>query len=63
MQFELKINLGDDAMRTPNQIRSALESVLDKLPAEEFRDMTETPRTMIRDENGAVVGAWSVDAG
>lgn len=51
-KFQLKIELGNDAMRTPEDIAHELEWVL-------FRVQAGVTEGVIRDINGNLVGGWS----
>ena len=65
MKFTLTINLGNDAMKTGEDLAAALHAVADKLaalggdPIEEDRDDFDGSGR-IRDDNGNGVGAWMV---
>lgn len=53
-EFTLKINLGNDAMQTPEDIAEALETIAARLRAGKEEGT-------IRDENGNRVGSWSLE--
>ncbi len=60
--FRLTIVLGNAAMQTPADIAGALREVADRIgDGHDPAVPTGTPG-IIRDLNGAVVGAWEVDA-
>ena len=57
-KFTLVIELGNDAMQTPNQIADAIENALAKV-----RKIYETQdfNGKIKDVNGNTVGVWGID--
>ena len=60
-QFILKINLGNDAMQTPHDVRQALKAVVERLPDTTNEIITGTVGEQnIRDRNGNTVGSWQV---
>lgn len=58
MQFILKIDLGNDAMQTPEDIALALLKVVAKLDVMQAFDGDSCP---IMDANGHQVGNWRHD--
>ena len=66
--FEVRINLGNDAMKDPNDVIIALRDIVEALkfiPAEDW-PLSDSADTMslsrrIRDSNGNTVGYWSVE--
>jgi hypothetical protein len=64
MEFIVKIHLGNDAMRTGENISMALAGVAGKL--EELPGylnpitMADATARTITDDNGATVGKWSI---
>lgn len=64
--FQLRIELGNDAMQEPADVALALRDVADRLesimgfPGTQSVFQTSSPR--IRDANGNTVGRWEVIA-
>lgn len=58
MRFTLDIELGNEAMRTVNNVRFALDSV--DLSNYNEDDLFPTGKHVIRDHNGNPVGKWEV---
>jgi hypothetical protein len=60
MKFELEIELGNDAMKTPRHVRQALQEVITKLKADGFgqKCANGTCAESIRDQNGNTVGYY-----
>ena len=56
MKFTLEIELGNDAMRTANDVANALDRIADEVL---FVGLTGRA---IRDTNGNTVGKWEVTA-
>lgn len=54
MRFQLKIQLGNDAMQEPEDVARALERVAEQLREVGWRGAP------VRDMNGNRVGEWSV---
>jgi len=54
MKFTLDIDLGNDAMRSPEDIAHALETVAHRL-----RNESDGDTAPIRDTNGNTVGEWA----
>jgi len=57
--FQLTINLGNDAMQTASNIASALRRIADQL--ERHGELLEDDNRPIFDYNGSCVGVWSVE--
>ena len=68
MKFTLTINLGNDAMRTGEDLAAALHAVADKLaslggdPVEDLIEDDYDASGRIRDENGNTCGRWGINA-
>ena len=62
MRFKLKIDLGNDAMLTYDDLAMALHRVADKLKDHYGVAMGEAEGAVI-DENGNSVGRWRFDGG
>jgi hypothetical protein len=60
MRFELKIELGDDAMRTPPNVASALKLVAKHVLNDLYGRFTLGDYGTIRDVNGNTVGRWEL---
>jgi hypothetical protein len=59
MTFTLKINLGNDAMQTPEDVAEALRNAAVKV-AMQGGNFDAGDGAGIRDENGNTVGSWKV---
>lgn len=59
MEFRLSITLGNDAMRTPEDVGIALREVRARIGAHLDYFDSDTSGT-IRDANGNTVGTWEV---
>ena len=64
MRFNLSIKLGNDAMRTPDDVGEALADIAGLLGGNyapfDARDDTNTVSQAIYDTNGNRVGSWEV---
>lgn len=60
MKFVLKIELGNDAMQTPNDVADALRKLATRLQ-DCIWSGDPTALERIRDANGATVGSWTVE--
>lgn len=61
MVFRLEIELGNDAMRTPNDVRLAVERSLQQQTVM-LVGLLVGHVGAVHDENGNTVGRWRVDA-
>ena len=63
MQFALTVNLGNDAMRTVEDVAFALEQTAVNATRHVASDRTFTAGDsgLIRDSNGKAVGVWAVE--
>jgi hypothetical protein len=57
--FELKINLGNEAMQCPSDVAEALRKLAKKLDGVDDFALTDGGKVM--DSNGNSVGEWSVE--
>ena len=57
--FKLEIELGNDAMRSTNDIARALEEVAVRLSGQ-HRSFADADAGRIHDDNGNTVGSWTV---
>jgi hypothetical protein len=60
MKFELKIELENDAMRTPFDVAATLRLVARNLPDATFGRFTLGDYGTLRDVNGNTVGRWEL---
>jgi hypothetical protein len=60
MRFELKIELGNDAMRTPANVASALRTIAKSGLEALYGRFTVGDYGTIRDVNGNTVGGWEL---
>jgi hypothetical protein len=62
VEFKLRIELGNDAMRTRGDVARALAAVAERFEDrdDEFTDESLGLTFVIRDENGNTVGRWEV---
>lgn len=62
MRFMVEIELGNDAMRTWQDIRDALKQTIGKVGGRDSSHFkpTEGDGSRIRDENGNTVGKWAI---
>lgn len=59
-KFTLTINLGNEAMQTPQDIAEALREVVRRLDLHSLQG-TEPITGKIRDLNGNTVGEWKIE--
>lgn len=62
MKFIVEIELGNDAMRTADDVLKSIRRSLERLPRDEaFEDYEhDWPSGQLRDVNGNKVGEWEV---
>jgi hypothetical protein len=61
MEFQLKIELGNDAMQTADDIRAAVKDVAKYLKEWRSDELPEVgDNAPIRDVNGNIVGKWEI---
>ncbi len=61
MEFQLKIELGNDAMQTADDIRAAVKDVAKYLKEWRSGELPEVgDNAPIRDVNGNIVGKWEI---
>ena len=59
MTITFKIDLGNDAMQTPNDVKAALDAAVTKGFRSPDRPITDGERRgQIKDANGNTVGRW-----
>lgn len=62
MKFTLTIELGNDAMQTPEDVAEVLAKLGNGLPTLLGDSFTVNDSYLLRDVNGNRVGGWSVTA-